>query len=155
MISFACTLFEVIFTIPGESSTEHGCKRRGLYLKYIQRRSRLGIEEDVGKEMGKIALYEGQTVASSDDNDGRLDEDEVDEDGLNTAKLEQRFDKTMRVSSCYMIRFLISSLGLIRRFTVSWVRKFRTILNHATNYIFELFQSPFITKKIGLQRMSE
>ena len=34
-------------------------------------------------------------MASSDENGGGLEEDEVDEDGLSVATLEQRFDKTL------------------------------------------------------------
>ena len=51
-------------------------------------------EEEIGSDMGHIAPYECEPLASSDENGGGLEED-----GLSAATLEQRFDKTVPVSA--------------------------------------------------------
>ena len=56
-------------------------------------------EEEIGSDIGHIPPYECENLASSDENGGGLEEDEVDEDGLSAATLEQRFDKTVPVSA--------------------------------------------------------
>lgn len=56
-------------------------------------------EEELESDMGHIAQYDCEPLASSDENGGGLDGDE---DGLSAATLEQRFDKTVPISAWYV-----------------------------------------------------
>ncbi|CAH3171074.1 unnamed protein product, partial [Porites lobata] len=59
-------------------------------------------QEEIGSDIGHIAPYECEPSASSDENGGGLEEEEVDEDGLSVATLEQRIDKTVPVSAWFL-----------------------------------------------------
>ena len=62
------------------------------------------LEEDEESVPDQVAPYEGKPLASSDDNGEVFDEeDEGDEDGLTASILERRFEKTVPVSSWYVL----------------------------------------------------
>ena len=83
------------------------------------------LEEDIESVPDQIAPYEGEPLASSDDNgEGLNEEDEGDEDGLTASILERRFEKTVSVSSWYLLIPLFCSPKTFiskvkRRFVVS------------------------------------
>ena len=77
------------------------------------------VEDEDESVTNQIAPYEGEPLASSDDNgEGGEEEDEGDEDGLTAATLERRFEKIEPVSSWYVIipfRFVVL---MVRQTTV-------------------------------------
>lgn len=92
---------QVIYTL--NFARNHGFKRQRLYLKFSWRQFRLDTKF-WGRDRVRYRPYssECEPSASSDENGGGLEEEEVDEDGLSVATLEQRIDKTVPVSAWYV-----------------------------------------------------